>query len=76
MASAGMGDVLTGAIAGLMAQGYPPLKAAAIGVYVHARAGDLVAETQGVEGVTARKTSRNIGAAMLQILKTTEVSNN
>ncbi len=71
MASAGMGDVLTGVIAGLMAQGYPALKAAALGVYVHARAGDLVAETQGVEGVTARKTSRNIGAALFQILKST-----
>lgn len=40
MASGGMGDVLTGLIAGLMAQGLSAAVAAQLGVYVHARAGD------------------------------------
>ena len=43
MGSAGMGDVLTGVIAGLIAQGLVPELAAAVGVEAHARAGDLAA---------------------------------
>ena len=43
MASAGMGDVLTGVIAALLAQGLPPWDAACTGVALHARAGDLAA---------------------------------
>jgi len=41
MATAGMGDVLSGIIAGLMAQGITPCKAARFGVYIHGLAGDL-----------------------------------
>jgi NAD(P)H-hydrate repair Nnr-like enzyme with NAD(P)H-hydrate dehydratase domain len=44
MAAAGMGDVLTGIIAALMAQGIDAEEAAATGVEVHARAGDRAAE--------------------------------
>lgn len=43
MASAGMGDALTGVIASLWAQGLPALEAAAWGVMVHALAGDAAA---------------------------------
>jgi NAD(P)H-hydrate epimerase len=43
MASGGMGDVLTGVIAGLLAQGLRRYDAARAGVYLHARAGDLAA---------------------------------
>jgi hydroxyethylthiazole kinase-like uncharacterized protein yjeF len=43
MASGGMGDVLTGVIAALLAQGLPPWDAACAGVALHARAGDLAA---------------------------------
>jgi NAD(P)H-hydrate epimerase len=43
MAAPGMGDVLTGIIAGLLAQGLNMTDAAAIGVEVHARAGDRAA---------------------------------
>jgi len=43
MATAGMGDVLTGVVAALMAQGLSPMKAAETAVLAHALAGDLAA---------------------------------
>jgi hydroxyethylthiazole kinase-like uncharacterized protein yjeF len=53
MASAGMGDVLTGIIAGLYAQGMSAEDAAVAGVYIHGLAGDLAAERWGMRGVLA-----------------------
>ena len=47
MATAGSGDVLTGVIAGLLAQNMEPFEAACVGVCLHARAGDRVAERIG-----------------------------
>ena len=52
MGSAGMGDVLTGVIAALLAQGVDPHAAAAVGVEVHARAGDRAAAA-GERGLLA-----------------------
>lgn len=52
MASGGMGDVLTGVIAGLRAQGMPAEAAACYGVWCHARAGDTAAG-RGMVGLTA-----------------------
>ncbi|MEO7199320.1 MAG: NAD(P)H-hydrate dehydratase, partial [Dokdonella sp.] len=46
MASAGMGDLLTGVIAALLAQGLSAWDAACVGVVVHARAGDHAAADQ------------------------------
>ncbi len=45
LAKAGSGDVLTGMIAGLLAQKVPPLTAAVLGVYLHGRAGDIAASS-------------------------------
>ncbi|HEX5960767.1 MAG TPA: NAD(P)H-hydrate dehydratase [Rhodanobacteraceae bacterium] len=52
MASGGMGDVLTGVIAGLLAQGLSTWAAACLGVGLHARAGDLAARA-GERGLLA-----------------------
>ena len=52
MASAGMGDVLTGLIAAMMSQGYSQFEAASVGVEAHARAGDIAAR-RGERGLIA-----------------------
>ncbi len=52
MASGGMGDVLTGIIASLIAQGLSNLDAARVGMTIHANAGDLAAEN-GERGLIA-----------------------
>ncbi|MCK5430290.1 MAG: NAD(P)H-hydrate dehydratase, partial [Anaerolineales bacterium] len=53
LASAGTGDVLAGCIAGLVAQGLDPFTAAVCGVYLHADAGEVVAEELGEAGMVA-----------------------
>ena len=53
MASGGMGDVLTGVIAGLLTQGLSLKNAAQQGVYSHGRAADLAAEKDGERGLLA-----------------------
>jgi len=53
LASAGTGDVLTGVIAGLLAQGLSPSDAAACGVYLHTEAGEMVRDKLGDAGMIA-----------------------
>lgn len=53
MATGGSGDVLTGIITGLLAQGYQPLVAALIAVYFHGRAGDDAAKQKGENALIA-----------------------
>jgi NAD(P)H-hydrate epimerase len=54
MATGGMGDVLTGVIAGLIAQKTSSHDAAVLGVYLHGLAGDIAAESIGAHGLMAR----------------------
>ena len=53
MATAGSGDVLSGVIGSLMAQGMQAKEAASLGVYLHGRAGDVMAEQVGTRGMMA-----------------------
>ncbi len=53
MATAGSGDVLTGILLSLLAQGYLPAEAVQLGVYLHGLAGDLAAEELGEESLLA-----------------------
>ena len=69
MATPGSGDVLTGVLTALLAQGYKPEVASLISMYVHGLAGDLAAETQGDFGVTAGDIAANIGKAFNLIMK-------
>jgi len=63
MASAGMGDVLFGIIAGLLSQKYEPVDAAVLGVYLHGKAGDLALKELGGIGIIASDLIKKIPAA-------------
>lgn len=67
MASAGMGDTLTGIITGLIASGYSPSEAAIFAVYLHGFAGDLALESQSMESLIATDLISNIGNAFKAI---------
>ncbi len=67
MATAGSGDVLTGIITGLLAQGYEPKSAAILGVYLHGLAGDLAAKKLGQEALLATDIIKNLGKAFLKM---------
>ena len=64
MATGGMGDVLTGLIAALMAQGLPPFDAARLGVYVHGLAADHCKKEIAPVGYLARDVADAIPAAL------------
>jgi len=53
MATGGSGDVLTGVLTSLLAQGYPAIDAALLGVYLHGFAGDLAAREMGEHSLMA-----------------------
>jgi hydroxyethylthiazole kinase-like uncharacterized protein yjeF len=63
MATAGSGDVLTGMITGLRAQGYSPLESSLLGVYLHGLAGDLAATEYSEEALIAGDIVECIGGA-------------
>ncbi len=53
LSTGGTGDVLTGVLTALLAQGYDPVEAAVLGVYAHGLAGDCVASQRGSIGMVA-----------------------
>jgi hydroxyethylthiazole kinase-like uncharacterized protein yjeF len=68
MASGGMGDVLTGVIAGLLAQKYTPLEACLIGTYVHGKAGDELALPNRLNVVLPGKLAVQLPATMAKLM--------
>lgn len=69
MATAGSGDVLTGIITSLLAQGYKPEAASVAGVYIHGLAGEIAAETEGEYGLSALDIAAATGKAIKSIMK-------
>jgi NAD(P)H-hydrate epimerase len=67
MATIGTGDVLSGVIGGLIAQGMAAHEAAAAGVYLHGRAGDLAAQRYGQRSLLASDLLDLLPAALLTV---------
>jgi len=68
MATAGSGDVLTGIILGLLAQGYTAFEASIIGTFIHGLAGDIAAEKISQYSLLASDIIDNIGASYISLL--------
>lgn len=69
MATGGTGDVLSGVVAALAAQGCTPYDSAVLGVYLHGLAGDIAAAEKGVHGLIASDLCGTLPAAFLETLK-------
>lgn len=67
LATGGTGDVLTGVIAALLAQGMPAFEAAQLGAHLHGTAGDLAAENFSKHGLIASDLPHFIGRAWCEI---------
>ncbi len=63
MAAAGSGDCLTGILTALLSQGYEPLEAAMLGVFLHGLAGDIAKTKQSEESLIASDIIDNLGEA-------------
>ena len=70
MATAGSGDVLSGIITGLLAQGYDPLQSCLLGTFLHGLAGDIAAEKSSSEAMIAGDIVAYLGDAFKQIAST------
>ena len=68
MAAGGMGDVLTGLIGGLLAQGVPPWEASCLAVYVHGLAADRIVRAGRPFGFLAGELAAEIPAAFQEVL--------
>lgn len=68
LAVAGSGDVLTGIIASLLAQGLPPRKALLAGIFLHGRAGDRLAERLGDRGTLSSEIASELPKAIKALL--------
>ncbi|MBI2212668.1 MAG: NAD(P)H-hydrate dehydratase [Acidobacteria bacterium] len=67
MASGGMGDVLSGAIAALLAHGLDPFEAARAGVFLHGLAGDLAREAKSDVGLAANDVAEALPLAVEEL---------
>lgn len=71
MATAGSGDVLTGIITALLAQGYSPENAAIAGVYIHGMAGDIAAKKKSATFITATNIINGLSSVFLALEQST-----
>ncbi len=69
MATAGSGDVLTGVIGGLLAQGYSPDIATVFGIYLHGKAGDEAAKVHSFEAMIAGDVIANLGKSFQSLFE-------
>lgn len=67
MATAGSGDVLSGIIAGLIAQGLPTFTSASLGVYIHGLAGDKASSILGEYSVMATDIIEHISSTLVEV---------
>ncbi len=67
MATGGSGDVLTGIIVSLLAQGYSSESAAKLGVFVHGLAGDLALNKHGYHALTPSRIIESLGKAFKKL---------
>lgn len=67
MATGGSGDVLTGILTSLLAQGYSPKEACILGVYLHGSAGDIASKKTGMHSLIAGDIIENLGEAFLSL---------
>lgn len=67
LATAGSGDVLTGILTSLLAQGYATLHACLLGVWLHGKAGDLAAKELSEESLTASDVIQYLPKAFLEL---------
>ncbi|HEY0709171.1 MAG TPA: NAD(P)H-hydrate dehydratase, partial [Polyangia bacterium] len=72
LATSGSGDVLAGIMAGLAARGASPVQAAAFGVHLHARAGEVLARKVGPLGYLAREIMAEIPPLMAHLARRTK----
>lgn len=75
LATAGTGDVLTGIIAGLLAQGYQPLSATLFGIYLHGKSADIALEDFGYQSLIASHVIEYLGEAYIDLFKQPEPEN-
>lgn len=68
MATGGVGDVLSGMIGGLLAQGWSPEKAACAAVYIHGRAGEIAAQELTEPSMIASDVARHIGDVVRELI--------
>ncbi len=67
MAKGGAGDILTGVLTALLAQGYEPQQAAMLGIYLHGLAGDKAAISKSMYGMNAMDIAEYISEAWKQL---------
>jgi NAD(P)H-hydrate epimerase len=67
LAKGGSGDALTGIITAFLAQGYKPIHASILGVYLHGLTADITLETQSPESMLITDVIENLGKAFQKI---------